>query len=97
MTQATTTTYLPARQSQADANRYWATQQWKKYVVTLESGPQRARLSEVRYVSARTESLAVACAKRNAMTVKRPSRVHCRLATAQDLGCVQVVRNGGAS
>ncbi|MCA0213107.1 MAG: hypothetical protein LCH79_08025 [Proteobacteria bacterium] len=89
---AATTTYLPARQSQADADRFWATQEWKKYVVTLECGPQRAKLSETRYVTARTQALAIKAAKRNAMRVKKPTHVQCRYATAQDLGCVQVVR-----
>jgi hypothetical protein len=81
-----------AIQSQEDADRYWATREWKKYVVTLEQGPASKPQREVKYVTARTRHLAVQAAKRNAMTVLKPARIVARLATAQDLGCVRVVQ-----
>lgn len=76
--------------TQEEANRYWATQEWKKYVVTMEQGPASKPNREVKYVAARTQALAISTAKRNAMRVLKPARVFCRLATAQDLGCVRV-------
>lgn len=81
-------TYAHMTQEQADA--YWASRQFKKFVVTLERGPVRKPEREVKYVGASNRSNAIAVARRNAFTVKSPSRVFCRLATANDLGCVLV-------
>lgn len=80
----------PAYMTQAEADAYWAPREFKKWVVTLERGPVKRPEREVKYVGARTRSNAIGCARRNALTVKNPSRVSCRLATAQDLGCVIV-------
>lgn len=73
--------------TQDEANTYWSTRDFKKWVVTLERGPVRKPEREVKYVGARQRSQAIECARRNALTVKNPSRVGCRLATAYDLGC----------
>lgn len=73
--------------AQEEAEAYWAGREWKKYVVTLERGPVKRPDREVKYVRARNPSNAIACARRNAMSVKTPSRVACRLATARDLEC----------
>jgi len=76
--------------SQEEAEAYWATRPYKKFVVTLERGPKRNPEREVKYVGARNSSTAIACARVHAFVVKSPSRVSCRLATAFDLGCVRV-------
>lgn len=73
--------------TQDEANAYWAEREWKKWVVTLERGPRLKAEREVKFVGARTRELAIKAAKANAMRVTRPTRVHCRLATAHDLGC----------
>lgn len=76
--------------NQDEANAFWAPREFKKYVVTLERGPKRKPLREVKYVGAKKSAQAIDCAKRNAYVVKNPSRVFCRLATSHDLGCVEV-------
>lgn len=76
--------------TQDEANVYWQDKEWKKFVVTLERGPQSRTEREIKYVLARNSRGAVDCAKRNAHTLKNPTRVACRLATAFDLGCVRV-------
>lgn len=76
--------------AEQEAAAYWATREWKKFVVTLERGNRLRPEREVLYVRARSPSGAVACARRNASRVKTPSRTSCRLATAHDLGCVRV-------
>lgn len=73
--------------TQEEANAYWAEREWKKWVVTLERGPQRQPEREVKHVGARTRERAIAIAKANALRVTRPTRTYCRLATAHDLGC----------
>jgi hypothetical protein len=73
--------------TQDEANEYWASRPYKKFVVTLERGPRVRPEREVKYVGARNSSTAIATARANAFTVKSPSRVACRLATAFDLGC----------
>lgn len=76
--------------TQAEADAYWADKERKKYVVTLERGPEWKRPErEIKYVTARSTDLAIRCAKANATLITRPTRVYCRLATAQDLGCVR--------
>lgn len=81
--------------AEQEAVDYWADKPWKKFVVTLERGSKVRPEQEVKYVRARGSSQAIACARRNAMTVKNPSRVSCRLATAHDLGCVRIGPAGG--
>lgn len=71
-------------QAQAEANAYWADKEFKKFVVTLERGPQRKPIREILYVRARTAERAVACAIDNAMRVTRPTRTSYRLMTARD-------------
>jgi hypothetical protein len=74
--------------TQDEAVAYWADKPFKKYVVTLERGPRSKPERETKYIGSRNGgSAAIACAKANAMVVKNPTRVSCRLATAFDLGC----------
>lgn len=75
--------------SEQEACAYWASREFKKWVVTLERGNRIRPEREVMYVRARTSRGAIACARRNASKVKTPSRTACRLATAFDLGCVK--------
>jgi hypothetical protein len=76
--------------TQVEANAYWAEREWKKYVVTLEGGTGWRPVTETVYVRARSVEGALGYGKKNATRVKRPHRLTCRLATAQDLGCVRV-------
>ncbi|MBX3589039.1 MAG: hypothetical protein KF796_20610 [Ramlibacter sp.] len=78
--------------SQAEANAYWAGKSPKKYVVTLELGRQSKPDQELKFVSASTTAGAIKTARANAFRVKNPTRILCRLATAQDLGCVRTSR-----
>lgn len=73
--------------SDFDADAYWASREWKKWVVDLESGPRRKPRRETRYICARTHERAVACAKGETF-MTRPRVVWVRLATPRDLGCV---------
>lgn len=90
--------------SQSEANAYWATREYKKWVVTL-TGPKRTlsvlgrdgqwvtrREPKVAtmYVSARDSVRAIACALLNCFEHERWIHQTARLATAQDLGCVCV-------
>lgn len=84
----------PARQTQEEANAYWADKEHKKWVVTLERGRQSKPEREVLYVTSRTRDGAIRCGKDNAIRITRPARTSARLATAQDLGAVRIVGVG---
>ncbi len=75
--------------TQEEANLYWADKEFKKYVVTLAQGPLRAPVEETLYVGSTGRDAAIRIAKSRAFKVTSPARVSCRLATAQDLGCVR--------
>lgn len=90
--------------TQAEANNYWSTREFKKWTVTL-TGPKRTLSVRGRdgewttrreartvamYVSARTIEGAIACAVANCHVSERWIHKVARLATAQDLGCVRV-------
>jgi hypothetical protein len=79
--------------TQAEADAYWADKEYKKFVVTLERGPQRKPEREILYIGARSTERAIKCAKAHATRIQRPSRIACRLATAQDLGCTRAQGN----
>lgn len=77
--------------TQDEANAYWSDKPFKKYVVTLGTGPKSRPVQEVKYIGSRNGSkAAIECAKANAFVVKNPTRVSCRLATAFDLECRRV-------
>lgn len=86
------------RQTQAEANAFWAEHEYKKWVVEFTTGGRRNRRTGVSYVGATTSAGA-----RRAALMDMEQRGHSwtksaaatvRLATAHDLGCV---RTGGAT
>lgn len=70
-----------------DAAAYWAHREFKKFVVSMESGPRRKPQRETRYVCARTSERAEVCAKAQSF-MSSPRVVDIRLATPRDLGCI---------
>lgn len=75
-----------ARESQ----EYWATREFKTWAVTLATGPEKKPTQRyVMYIRARTLEGAIKCARENNLFVKGRPRVHARLATWRELGCVR--------
>lgn len=81
-------------QTQAEANAYWENVEFKKWVVTFTAGSSRSRRTTESLVTSRTSTGARKAAIRhqqiergNDWVASAASTV--RLATAQDLGCVQ--------
>lgn len=61
-------------QTQAEANAYWADQEWKKWVVEFTAGARRAAFIDM---------------DNRGQTWARNASATVRLATADDLGCVR--------
>lgn len=80
-------------QTQAEANAYWADQEWKKWVVEFTAGPLRRRRRGTSYVTSRTAAGARRAAfidmDNRGQTWARSASATVRLATADDLGCVR--------
>lgn len=105
--QLNTTTQRPgcavvARQSQAEANAYWADKDYKKWVVGFTAGSRRNRRTAQALVGASTASGArragIACMQEQGQTWVRSAAATVRLATAQDLGCMYTgSEKGGAA
>lgn len=88
-------------QTQAQANAYWADKEVKKWVVDFSVGPLRKRRNAQSLVAARSTARARAAGIRHQTEVLgnhwvRSAAASVRLATAQDLGCVYVGKEGGA-
>lgn len=69
-----------------DSVACWEGKEFKVFVVHLEVGRGRGRVTHTMYVRARAADTAIRVARFHT-TLKRP-RCHARLATPRDLGCV---------
>ena len=83
---------VPVRQSQTEANVFWADKDYKKWVVDFTTGGRRNRRTAQALVGAATSAGArragVAAMEEQGKTWVRSAMASVRLATAQDLGCV---------
>jgi hypothetical protein len=69
-----------------DAEAYWATREFKKWVVCLTKGNGKKAQRDYIIVQARTEEKAIKCAKRHTM-LKGNVGAFAWLARPGDLGC----------
>lgn len=87
------------RQTQAEANAFWAEHDYKKWVVEFTTGGRRNRRTAVSYVGATTapgaQRAALADMDLRGHAWAKSAAATVRLATAQDLGCVAVGGNHG--
>lgn len=89
------------RQSQAQADAFWADKEYKKWVVTFTAGARGRRRTGESIVGAATSAGArragIADMELRGHDWARCAAATVRLATAQDLGCVHVGGKGGAT
>ncbi|MCO5109978.1 MAG: hypothetical protein M9929_03925 [Burkholderiaceae bacterium] len=89
------------RQTQEQANAFWADKEYKKWVVTFTAGARGRRRTGESIVGAASSAGArragIADMELRGHDWARCAAATVRLATAQDLGCVYVVGKGGAA
>ena len=89
------------RQTQEQANAFWADKEYKKWVVDFTTGGRRNRRTAQALVGVATSAGArragVACMEEQGKPWVRSAMATVRLATAQDLGCVYVGGKGGSA
>ncbi len=71
-----------------DAEAYWSTREYKKWVVYLQKGNGKKAQRDIMIVQARTEARAIKCAQRHSLLTGRVYGT-ARLARPGDLGCKQ--------
>lgn len=85
-------------QTQEEANTFWAAHEVKKWVVVFFRGPQRRQQRREEYVAAKDRSGAIQAGRKsadlNGHSWCKAALAQCRLATASDLGCVYVGKEG---
>jgi len=69
-----------------DAEAYWATRKYKKWVVYLQKGNGKKAQKDMFIIQARTEERAIKCAKNHSL-LKGCVHGSARLARPSDLGC----------